>query len=264
MLVRILGHLQQWAGVLALFLVLTGGVAYAANTVFSTDIVNDQVYSADVRNDTLSGGGLAAADLQASAVGTSEVLNDTATGGGLAAADLRSGSVGPAEAAGLTGADIANAAGGSDNVNADKLDGLDSSSLVQGRGTLLSNRLVFMPSGAGEQRTLLVIPGLGHLVAECSSNTAFIVWHNSTSSNIDLWVNNSNLARVAPPGYVSPAVAVNYNAHPTVHNPDGFLGLGRGDDPGPRSVATLQAFAFLETDLFPCGFQAQGTLWTSE
>ena len=78
MLVRILGHLRaQWAGVLALVLVLTGGVAYAANTVFSSDIVNDQVYSADVRNDTLSGGGLAAPDLQASAVGTSEVLNDT-------------------------------------------------------------------------------------------------------------------------------------------------------------------------------------------
>ena len=56
MLVRILGHLRaQWAGVLALVLVLTGGVAYAANTVFSSDIVDDQVYSADVRNDTLRG-----------------------------------------------------------------------------------------------------------------------------------------------------------------------------------------------------------------
>ena len=32
MLARILGHLRaQWAGVLALFLVLAGGVAYAAN-----------------------------------------------------------------------------------------------------------------------------------------------------------------------------------------------------------------------------------------
>ena len=40
MLARIVKHLRaQWAGVLALFLVLTGGVAYAANTVFSSDIV---------------------------------------------------------------------------------------------------------------------------------------------------------------------------------------------------------------------------------
>ena len=83
---ELLAHLRrQWMGALALFLVLTGGTAYAANTVFSTDIVNDQVYSADVRNDTL-------------------------TGGGLAAQDLRSGSVGPAEAAGLGSADIADGA----------------------------------------------------------------------------------------------------------------------------------------------------------
>ena len=93
MLARIVKHLRDWAGVLALFLVLTGGVAYAANTVFSGDIVDDQVYSADVRNDGLSGGGLAAQDLQAGAVGTSEVLNDTLAGGGLSSADLRSDAV---------------------------------------------------------------------------------------------------------------------------------------------------------------------------
>jgi hypothetical protein len=112
---RLLSHLT-YANVistLALFLVLSGGVAYAANTVFSSDIVDNQVYSADVRNDTL-------------------------TGGGLAAADLRPGSVGPSEAAGLTGADIANAASGSDNVNADKLDGVDASQLEGARAYALS------------------------------------------------------------------------------------------------------------------------------
>ena len=83
---KFLAHLRrQWMGALALFLVLTGGTAYAANTVLSSDIVDNQVFSADVRNDTLSNGGLAAVD-------------------------LRSGSVGPAEAAGLGSADIANGA----------------------------------------------------------------------------------------------------------------------------------------------------------
>ena len=48
--------------------------AYAANTVFSSDIVDGEVKIADVGR---------------GAVGTSEVLDDTATGGGLAAADLR-------------------------------------------------------------------------------------------------------------------------------------------------------------------------------
>ena len=56
---RVLVHLRrQWMGALALFLVLTGGVAYAANTVFSTDIVNNEVYGSDVRDDTLAYGGL--------------------------------------------------------------------------------------------------------------------------------------------------------------------------------------------------------------
>ncbi len=92
------------------FIVIGGGAAYAANTVFSSDIVDNEVYSADVRNDSLTGGGLAAADLRAGAVGTSEVLNDTLTGGGLAAADLRAGSVGSSEVAdeSLGSADIKN------------------------------------------------------------------------------------------------------------------------------------------------------------
>ncbi|WP_183093030.1 hypothetical protein [Nocardioides stalactiti] len=45
---------QQWAGLLALFLVLTSGTAYAlaeSNTVFSDDIVDGQVSSADVADD---------------------------------------------------------------------------------------------------------------------------------------------------------------------------------------------------------------------
>ena len=87
-------HLTFANVVSALALVIahgTGG-AYAANTVFSSDIVDGQVKVADIGQ---------------GAVATSEVLNDTATGGGLTAADLRSQSVGPSEAAGLTGGDIA-------------------------------------------------------------------------------------------------------------------------------------------------------------
>ena len=63
---------------IAVFLVLGGGTAVAlngSNTVFSDDIVDNQVYSSDVRNDALSGGGLAAPDLRANSVGSSEVTN---------------------------------------------------------------------------------------------------------------------------------------------------------------------------------------------
>jgi hypothetical protein len=68
---------------IALFVSL-GGTAAAlsgSNTVFSDDIVDNQVYSADVRNDTLTGGGLAAPDLRPGSVGTSEVATNSLNGG---------------------------------------------------------------------------------------------------------------------------------------------------------------------------------------
>ena len=71
------------------------------------------------------------------------------------------------------------------NLNADKLDGLDSSGLVKGRGTLLSNRLVLVP--ADPDKTLLVIPGLGELRATCEADGGAIDWANTTSSTIDRW-----------------------------------------------------------------------------
>ena len=66
MLARLLAHLRgQWMGALALFLVLTGGTAYAANTVFSADIVNGEVKTPD---------------LATSAVTTGKVANQNLTG----------------------------------------------------------------------------------------------------------------------------------------------------------------------------------------
>ncbi len=54
---RLLAHLRgHRMGVLAVFLVLAGGVAYAANAVFSEDIVDGGVRSADVYS--LSGRGI--------------------------------------------------------------------------------------------------------------------------------------------------------------------------------------------------------------
>jgi len=62
---------------LALFLVLGGGAAWAANTIGSADIIDNEVYSADVRDDTLTGGGLGRQDLNAGSVRSSEVTNNT-------------------------------------------------------------------------------------------------------------------------------------------------------------------------------------------
>jgi hypothetical protein len=93
-------------GYVALFFALSTGSAVAlsgSNTVFTDDIVDNEVRTADVRNDSLTGGGLAAADLKAGSVGTSEVAADS-----LGAGDLAPSSVGSSEVANdsLTGADV--------------------------------------------------------------------------------------------------------------------------------------------------------------
>ena len=45
--------------------------------------------------------------------------------------------------------------------------------------------------------------------------------------------------------------------------PGAEMSLGLGNDPGPRRVATISVFAYQSGNGAPCGFQAQGTLWTS-
>ncbi|MGI9019260.1 MAG: hypothetical protein ACR2G3_00935 [Solirubrobacterales bacterium] len=89
---------------LATFLVLTGGTAYALegqNTVNSGDIIDDQVRSIDVRDDTLVGGGLARQDLAPDSVAASEVVNGSLTG-----TDVLNDSLTGADVSGLTGSDI--------------------------------------------------------------------------------------------------------------------------------------------------------------
>jgi hypothetical protein len=75
---RPLSHIRQNAvAYLALFVALGGTSAYAANTIATGDIVDNQVTTADVRNDNLGFGGLYAADLGAKSVGSSEVSDGT-------------------------------------------------------------------------------------------------------------------------------------------------------------------------------------------
>ena len=117
---RIRRHLTfaNVASAIALFVALGGGTAVAlsgSNTVFSDDIVNDQVRSADVRDDTLSGGGLAAVDLRSSSVGTSEVAANSLNGG-----DINESSLGIVP-------------------NADQLDGIDSSGFVNQEGATFTD-----------------------------------------------------------------------------------------------------------------------------
>jgi hypothetical protein len=65
---------------IACFGVLAGGTAYAANTIRSGDIVDNEVTTTDVRDDTLGFGGLLSQDLAAGSVRSSEVQDDSLTG----------------------------------------------------------------------------------------------------------------------------------------------------------------------------------------
>ena len=133
---------------------LAGGAAYAANTVFSADIVNGEVKSADI--------------------GSGEVRS----------ADVRDEALAGRRVA--TGADIANTgAGGSDDVDADLLDGADSRGLVRGRGRLLGARFIMQPGQP--DRTLFAIPDLGRLDAHCEETVGRISLSNTTNFDLDWW-----------------------------------------------------------------------------
>jgi hypothetical protein len=87
---------------LALFVALSTGGAYAANTVFSTDIVDGEVKQQDLANGAVTGGKLAANSvltpkLADGAVTSAKLLDDTQPGGGLNTQDLATDSVGFSE-----------------------------------------------------------------------------------------------------------------------------------------------------------------------
>jgi hypothetical protein len=147
---------------LALFIALGMGTAYAANTVFSADIVDgevktadladngvtsqkigqNQVYTFDVRDDTFNNGGLNAEDLAAGSVTTSELLDSTITSadvldGSLTGSDISNSSLTGSDIfdSSLTGSDLAASTVTSSDianrtVNMDDIDGADRSGAI--------------------------------------------------------------------------------------------------------------------------------------
>lgn len=79
---------------LAFTLVIGGGTAYAANTVFSTDIVDGEVKNADLASNSVTGG-----KVTNNQISTSDVRDDTLASGGLRSIDLAADSVGASEIA---------------------------------------------------------------------------------------------------------------------------------------------------------------------
>ena len=118
---RVLVHVRrQWMGALALLIALTTGTAYAANTVGSSDVINESLLGQDIKN-----GEVKVADIGQAAVATEEIANNqvkaTDIGDGeVKSAEIANGQVQTADIganhvrsshvldANLTGADLAN------------------------------------------------------------------------------------------------------------------------------------------------------------
>jgi hypothetical protein len=78
---------QQWAGLIALFLVLSGGTALATHeTILSSDIVDGEVRNVDIRanavtRDKVLDETLRASDIQPESIGPGRIADNTLTGG---------------------------------------------------------------------------------------------------------------------------------------------------------------------------------------
>ena len=85
MLRRIGSQIKDWAGVLALFLVLAGGTAYAANTIISSDIVDGQVKTVDLGSaavtvDKLANGSVTSDKVKDASLAGRDVLDNSLKG----------------------------------------------------------------------------------------------------------------------------------------------------------------------------------------
>jgi hypothetical protein len=97
MLGKFFTHLrQQWMGGLALFLVLTGGSAYAltgSNTVFSDDIVDGEVRRPDVKASAVDSSKIADGQVLSAEIGTGQVLSADIGTGQVLSDDIGTGAV---------------------------------------------------------------------------------------------------------------------------------------------------------------------------
>jgi hypothetical protein len=185
-------------------------------------------------------------------------LTNTNTGGGTKVRGL-----GINVPAGRAPIKVSAGAGKATNLDADKLDGLDSTKFARGTNvTTVANRLVL--ANGDPVVVLLGLPGLGRLEGICQADGSdtTIYWRNTTSATIDIWVNTYTDARlrafIAAP--FSTYLVAEWDAPPQLGD---TLVLGYGYPPNPRRTATVTATAYRSVAGAPCGLQATATVWSA-
>jgi hypothetical protein len=142
------------------------------------------------------------------------------------------------------------------NLNADKLDGIDSAGFVKGRGTALANRIVFDPT---DTKTLMQFPGLGELRATCGASDSEIVWWNTSADTVDLWISPANFDGEFNPGLAVEVTLISSN----LRLPIATLMLGVGNGANQRRIASINVAIHQTTAGATCDAEAQGTIWAS-
>jgi hypothetical protein len=168
---RLLQHFRgQFVGYIALVLAIGGGTAYAANTIGSSDIIDESILTQDIKNAEVKASEIAAGAVNTDKIANGQVLSgdvrdDTLANGGLAASDLGPGSVGPSEVIdnSLTGADINESTlNGAAGVRIDSEIPATDGHLVkvlQIKGLTLSTRCFGNVGGFGDVELVLVATG---------------------------------------------------------------------------------------------------------
>ena len=135
---------------LALFIALATGSAYAANTVFSTDIVDGQVKGPDIAANAVGSGKIADRQVKNADLSSGASSSNTIADGGVLSTDIRDDN--------LTGADLLESSLGK-VPDADTLDGKDSASFMEGRAVY--NRVVQADTGGDSPATSWSFPASG-------------------------------------------------------------------------------------------------------
>jgi len=209
---RALDHVRrQWIGTLALFLVLTGGTAYALdgqNTVFTDDIVNGDVKVADigqgaVATDELANGQVKAADIGDGEVKSAEIATGQVTADELAANSVRSDEVADGQ---VRSQEIANgqvqAADLAPGV-APGASGARAWGFVQFDGTLVRSKQVSSVNTAGNGGFCIdPAPGIDPQTAVMVVSTAF------ETGRTDATNDDATLAQWDPANTICPATAM--------------------------------------------------------
>jgi hypothetical protein len=148
------------------------------------------------------------------------------------------------------------------NLNADKLDGLDSSSFTStgsGSTKIFTDRAVLASGAEGD---FLTLPGFGILHAFCSPNSADLYFINFSGVTLDFWWDA--LEDGHPHGtLLADGDSDRVSSYFQGQQDGGPFALGFGNDPGARRTAIGQSYAYQSGYNQPCGFEASVTVWNS-